>query len=163
MKKNIMYGFLLLVSIVLFTACGTDQKENPPQPDGPYTFSDATTPLVITKPSVDVNNTVIDGDYSIAVTLNEFDLPKVGEVITMRSFPRAYGFLAESSVTTDTTGRAVFYYSAPAGSDFDAVRGQEIIIQAVYLDSNFEPVPATTSNPTPPDILLEQDFVLQFR
>jgi len=162
MKKNIIHGFLLLASIIILTACGTDQKENPPEPEGPYSFSDPTTPLVITKPSVDINNTIIGGDYRIAVTLNEFDLPKVGAEITMRSFPTAYGFLAESSVTTDATGRANFFYYAPTGSDFDAVRGQDIVIQAVYLDSTADFIP-TTSGPTPPDILLTQDFVLQFR
>ena len=163
MKKNIIHGFLLLASIIILTACGTDQKENPPEPDGPYAFIDPTTPLVITKPSVDVNNTIIGGDYNISVTLSEFDLPKVNAEITMRPFPTAYGFLAESSVTTDATGRATFFYTAPTGSSFDAVRGQDIVIQAVYLDSTVDPVPETTTGPTPPDILLTQDFVLQFR
>lgn len=161
MKKNILHGFLLLIAIVVFTACGTDQKENPPEPDGPYSFFDATTPLTITKPSVDVNGTTIGGDYNISVTLREFDLPKVGEEITMRPFPSAYGFLAESSVTTDANGRATFFYTAPSGSDFDAVRGQSFTIQAVYLDSTI--VATTTTNPTAPVVLLEQEFELQFR
>ena len=161
MKKNIIHGFLLLASIIILTACGTDQKENPPQPDGPYSFFDATTPLEITKPSADVNGTISGEDYNISVTLLEFGIAKTGAEITAGPLASAYGFLTESSVTTDKNGRATFFYTAPSGSDFDAIRGQEVILQVFYLDATTETT--TTSGPTPPDILLTQDFVLQFR
>lgn len=160
MKKNIIQVFLLLASMMVLVACGTDQKENPVASNGTYSFFDATTPLKITKPSSDANGTVTGGDYEISVVLREFDLAKSDQVITMRPFESAYGFLAESSVTTDSNGRATFSYTAPSGSDFDAVRGQDITIQAIYADPEQIPNP---TGPTNPDILLTQDFVLQFR
>ena len=155
MKKNIMYGFLLFVAIVLFTACGTDNKENPPQPDGPYSFFNASTPVVVTPPITDVNGTVLGADYNLSVQLLEYDLVKSGETIQMKSFPMQYGFVTNQIVLTDENGRATFIYNAPTGNDYNAIRGQDITIQAVYLDA--------TSTSTTPDILLTQDFVLQFR
>lgn len=161
MKKNIIHSFLLVVSILVLAACGTDNKENPPEPDAPYSFFDATTPLVITQPSVDVNGTVTGGEHNISVVLREFDLALPGELIAMRPFASAYGFVTETYVTTDLNGRATFFYTAPSGSDYSAIRGQNITIQAVYVDS--EASVTTSTEPTAPDILLTQDFVLQFR
>ena len=163
MKKNILYSVVLLVSIVLFTGCGTDQKENAPEPDGPYSFFDASTPLKITKPSVDSNGTVISGDYNITVKLLEFDLAKSGESIQMKPFSFTYGFVTQTVVTTDESGTARFIYNPPTGNDYEVIKGQDIIIQAVYLNSIVDVATPTSSGPTPPDILLTQDFVLQFR
>jgi len=161
MKRHMIHSFLLVVSVLLLAACGTDNKENPPEADGPYSFFDATTPLTITKPSEDANGTVTGGDYNISVALREFDLAASNEEVLMRPFASAYGFLTESSVTTDNNGRATFSYTAPTGKDFDAVRGQDITIQAVYADSNV--IETASTDPVAPDILLTQDFILQFR
>ena len=48
MKKNIVYGLIFVLTMALLTACGTDNKENPPN-GSPYSFFNATTPLTITK------------------------------------------------------------------------------------------------------------------
>ena len=161
MKKNIMYGFLLLVSIVLFTACGTDQKENPPQPDGPYSFVNASTPLKITKPT-EVNGTIIGSDNNISVQLLEFGLVKAGASIQMLAFDNRYGVVSPMIDDTDEDGIVVFKYQAPLGRDYDAIRGQDITLQAVYLDDTSAST-TTTTGPTAPKVLIEQDFVLQFR
>ena len=161
MKRHMIHSFLLVVSVLLLAACGTDNKENPPEADGPYSFFDATTPLTITKPSEDANGTVTGGDYNISVVLREFELPSFGEVVTMKPFSSAYGFLENSYVDTDLNGRAIFAYTAPTGKDFDAVRGQDVTIQAVYADSNV--IETASTDPVAPDILLTQDFILQFR
>ena len=163
MEKNIMYNFVLLVSIILFTACGTDQKENPSEPDGPYSFFDASTPLRITKSSTDANGTVIGGDYNITVRLLEFNLAKAGEFVQMKPFSSAYGFVTETVVTTDESGTAKFIFNPPMGNDYNAIRGQDITIQAIYLSSQEALATTESTDPTPPDILLTQDFVLQFR
>ena len=156
MKKNIMYGVLLLVSIVLFTACGTDQKENPPQPDGPYSFFNATTPLEIKRVVVDENGTI--GNYTIAVQLLKNGLVEPGEIVEMLPFDLKYGFVTNIVVSTGANGYAVFTYVPP--ENYSDVIGQDITIQAVYLDSTVTNVTSDTSAPT---ILLTQDFVLQFR
>jgi len=163
MRKNIILSFVLLLVIVLFTACGTDQKENPPAPDGPYSFFDASTPLKITKPSVDGNGTIIGGDYNITVRLLEFDLAKQGESIQMKPFSTTYGFVTDTVVVTDKNGEAKFIYNAPTGSDYNDIIGQDITVQAVYLDSLVIGTTTATTGPTKPNILLTQDFVLQFR
>lgn len=159
MKKNIMYGFLLLVSIALFTACGTDQKENPPQPDGPYSFFNATTPIEIKRAVVDENGTTIEnGTYTIAVQLLKNGLVESGEIVQMLPFDLKYGFVTNIVVSTGENGYAVFTYVPP--ENYSNVIGQDITIQAVYLDSTVTNVTSDTSAPT---ILLTQDFVLQFR
>ena len=160
MTRHLIQSFLLAFSLLLVVACGTDNKENPPEPDGPYAFFDATTPLKVTKPSEDENGTISGDDYNISVVLQEYNLASVGEIVTMRPFASAYGFITNSSVVTDSTGRASFSYTAPTGEDFDAVRGQDITIQAIYADSE---VLTTSTSTSAPDILLTQDFVLQFR
>ena len=151
MQKYIV-SFIVTLAVILLTACGTDSKENPPAPEGPYKFYNATTPLVITAP-IEINGTITGSEYAISVQLLYYDFVKPGETIEMRSFDYKYGFITNTVVDTDENGRAIFIYNAP--EDFNALRGQDITIQAVYFDS--------TSISTTPDILLTQDFVLQFR
>ena len=47
MKQNKLYGLILAISVLMFSGCN-DTKENPPVPDGPYSFFNATTPVKIT-------------------------------------------------------------------------------------------------------------------
>jgi hypothetical protein len=95
-----------------------------------------------------------DGMY-ISVQLLKEGLALPGELVHMLSFDIAYGAIVNQYVTTDQNGRAMFEYEAPTGSNYDAIRGQDITIQAQYLD------PESTS--ATPKVLLTQDFVLQFR
>ena len=156
MKKNIIYSFLIMVTMVLFTACGSDSKENPPEPESPYAFFNATTPLEIEKFNVDENGTIINDGYTVAVQLLKNGLVVSGETIQMLPFNLEYGFVTDIVVTTTTNGYAVFTYYPP--EDYATVIGQDITIQAVFLDPE-----ATASSSTAPEILLTQDFVLQFR
>ena len=144
-----------MAAVILFTACGSDNKENPPEPVGPYPFFNASTPVLVTAPSIDANCTVGCSDYNLTLQLLEYDLVKPGEIIQMKSFPIQYGFVTNQVVVTDINGIATFTYNAPIANDYNVIRGQDITIQAVYLDSE--------STSTTPDILLTQDFVLQFR
>ena len=173
-----------MVAVILFTACGSDSKENPAKPVGPYAFYNATTPITIMKSggtscggtcssgggfcfgsgtscgSASESNTTTseisksEGMY-ISVQLLKHGLVVPGELIQMLPFNIAYGAVVNQFVTTDHNGRAMFEYEAPVGSNYDAIRGKDITIQAVYLDYN--------STSTTPNILLTQDFVLQFR
>jgi len=190
MKKNIIYGFVITVMAVLFTACGSDSKVDPIKV-GPYAFFNATTPITITKSgggscsggtsasgglclaggtscsatscsgTSDSNSTdsssqisKSDGMY-ISVQLLKHGLVAPGELIQMSPFDIAYGAIVNQYVTTDENGRAMFEYEAPTGSNYDAIRGQTITIQAIYLDAE--------STSSTPKVLVTQDFVLQFR
>lgn len=161
MKKNIIYSLILVLSVALVTACGTNSKENPPAPDGPYAFFNATTPLKITKPS-ETNGTVSGGDYNISVQLVKDGLVDAGRSVQMKPFDFRYGSVLNSVVDTDVNGNAVFKYKAPTASNYDSIRGQDITIQAVFLDPDTG-VSTTTSSTSTSSILLTQDFVLQFR
>jgi len=156
MKKNIIYSFIMMFVVVLFTACGSDNKENPPKPDSPYNFFNATTPLKIKKLDVDKNGTIINDGYTVAVQLLKDGLVESAEIIQMLPFNLEYGFVTDMVVTTGTNGYAVFTYYPP--ENYATVIGQDITIQAVFLDPE-----ATVSGNVAPEILLTQDFVLQFR
>ena len=158
MKK--IYSLVLVFFVLVLTACGTDTKENPPKPDGPYSFFNATTPLKITAPK-EVNGTVTENIYEIKVQLLEFGLAKSGESIQMKPFDVKYGFVTNAIETTDANGFATFIYNAP--EKYNNVRGQDITIEAIYIDPESESGAATNRRPSQPDILLTQDFVLQFR
>jgi len=159
MKRQLVYSILLVFSILLIVGCGTDNKENPPEADGPYSFFNATTPLEIFAP-VEVNGTIVEVEYKVSVQLLEFGLVKPGESVEMKPFDLKYGFVTNTVVTTDTNGNANFIYNVP--EDYSKVKGEEIIIQAVYLDSDSDAT-TTSSAPRAPNVLLTQDFVLQFR
>jgi len=159
MKK--IYSLVLVFFVLVLTACGTDTKENPPTPDGPYSFFNVTTPLKVSAPSVDVNGTVIGGAYAIKLQLLEFGLPKIGESIQMKPFDVKYGFVTNAIETTDSNGFATFTYNAP--EKYSDVRGQELTIEAIYLDPNSASTTTTNSGPTKPSILLTQEIVLQFQ
>ncbi|PTB87043.1 hypothetical protein C9925_01980, partial [cyanobacterium G8-9] len=108
MKSNIINSLIVLLTLTLFVSCGTDSSENP-VPVGPFAFFNATTPLVVSAPVMDINGTVIGGgDYNLSVQLLEYDLVKPEEIIEMKSFPLQYGVVAEQIVITDTNGRATF-------------------------------------------------------
>jgi len=156
MKKNLIYSLVLVLTVALFSACGTNSKENPPEPIGPYTFFNGTTPLKIIKP-IEVNGTISSADYNVIVQLLKNGLVEPGQSVQMKPFDFRYGNILNSVVSTDANGNAIFKYQAPSGSDYDSIRGQDITIQAIFLDPE---VDATSSTQ---DILLIQDFVLQFR
>ena len=193
MTKTIIRSFLLMILAVFITACGVDNKENAPKPDGPYSFVNATTPLTITKSgggscsggttssgggfcfnggtscascgdTADSNASGTsqisrnDGMY-LSVQLLKNGLVAPGESVQVIPFSIAYGALVNTVVSTDENGRAFFEYEAPAGSNYEAIKGQNITIQAVFLD----PEATLTSTTDSAKVLVTQDFVLQFR
>ena len=160
MKKNLIYSLVLILTVALLSACGTNSKENPPEPEGPYAFFNATTPLKVIKP-IEVNGTITGADSNVIVQLLKNGLVEPGQSIQMKPFDFRYGNLLNSVVSTDANGNAIFQYQAPSGSDYDAIRGQDITIEAVFLDPDSQ-VSTTSSNATP-SIVLTQEFVLQFR
>ena len=160
MKKNIIYSFILVLTVALVTACGTNSKENPPVSEGPYAFFNATTPLKITKPT-EVNGTIVGNDFNVSVQLLKNGLVEAGASIQMKPFDFRYGSVKDSVVDTDQNGIAKFDYVAPTGSEYNAIRGQDITIEAVFLDPDNQA--STTTSSSTPSILLTQEFVLQFR
>jgi hypothetical protein len=159
MKKYTIYFLLTLISFVILTACGTDQKENPDN-TGPYAFFNATTPLTITLNS-DANGTLINTSYTISVQLLEYGLVKSGESVEMKPFDFKYGFVTNNIVLTDVNGMANFTFNLP--SSYNQVKGQDVTIQAVYFDPTQVIVNAPNTIPTKRRVLLTQDFVLKFR
>jgi len=148
MKKNMINSLMLILTFVLLTACGSNNKDN-----RPYAFFNATTPTIV------VNNGLT---YDIDVQLLIADVAAPGQTVYMKAFDFRYGRVLNSVDDTDGNGYATFKYQAPSGSDYDLIRGQDITIQAVYFDPT-PPESNTTSRPEVPDILAAQDFVLQFR
>lgn len=176
MRKNIIS--LLLVSTLFLVSCGSNSKKDPIAPEPPkavqpYSFYNATTPLIVHRPIevTDKNSTTIKNEYSISVQLLKYDLVAPGVSVQMKPFDYKYGTLDASIVDTDENGRATFVYHAPAGSEYNFVQGQDVRIEAVMLaiesdtrDETLSPYSETnTSKETPPSILLTQPFLLQFR
>jgi hypothetical protein len=194
MKKYIV-SFIVALSVILMTACGTDSKENAVNPsgDGTYSFFNATTPIVITqtggasssscssgtcptkrkettcssgtcsdsKKTADTNSSATEQVTIISVQLLKFGLVEPGEIVEMKPFDRKYGFLTNSLAVTDINGRANFVYNLP--EDFNAIRGQNITIQAIYTEKEEGANVSSPYEDKPKNVLLTQDFVLQFR
>lgn len=156
MKYNKIYGLILAISVLIFSGCGNDTKENPAAPSGPYAFSDATTPLNIT--GQDENATEV---REISVQLTKYDLGAFGEIVEMKPFPIKFGSLVSNIVLTDINGRAVFLYVVPTGSDYNAIRGSTITIQAIFENPDIDEN-VFVDEDAPPQIILTQDFVLTF-
>lgn len=158
MKKRMIQIILLSMSLVLFIACGTDQKENKPN-NGIYSFVNATTPVKISA-AVDANGTVIGTSFLIKVQLLEHGLVKPGEIVEMKSFDYRYGFVTNNVVVTDQNGYANFTYNLP--EKYNAIKGQTITIEAIYLDPTQIIIQSPGSAPVKPKIALTQKFVLNF-
>lgn len=161
MKQNKLYTAILAISMLIFSGCGNDTKENPPAPDGPYSFFNATTPVKITKP-VEINGTVEENSQEISVQVLKYGLAAPGETVEMLPFDYRYGSLINSIVETDENGRAVFEYEAPTGSDYNAIRGSIITIQAVFEEPIDPDSNVIVDEDAPPNIILTQDFELTF-
>lgn len=163
MRKNILYTLVVTSFMLLLTACGTDSKENP-NANGPYAFFNATTPITVNRSgtmtcSSCINNGITSDSNSsvIAVQLLKNGVVEPGQIVQMLPFDFKYGFISNYVVTTDANGYAVFSYQ-PA-ENYDDIIGQDITIQAVFLD----PEDIVVSSTDTPRVLLTQDFVLQFR
>lgn len=157
MKKNKLYGLILAISMLVFSGCGNDTKENPPLPSGPYSFSDATTPLNIT--GQDENETE---NQEISVQLTKYGLSAVAESVEMKPFSLKYGSLVNNIVETNENGRAVFEYIVPTGSDYNAIRGATVTIQAIFEEPIDPDANVVVDEDAAPNIILTQDFVLTF-
>lgn len=160
MKKNLFY-IVIAIAVGIFTACGTDSKENPAPASGPYSFFNATTPVEIKKPS-EVNGTVVGTDFNVSVQLLKNGFVEVGQSIEMKPFDFKYGSVKLTIVETDDNGLAQFDYVAPEGDDYNDVKGQDFTITAVFKDPE-ESTNTTTSSTASPKVLISQEFVLQFR
>ena len=155
-----IYNILIFFSALLLVGCGADTKKSSTVANATYAFFNATTPLKITAPTFDANGTVTSGAYIIKVQLLEFGLAKSGESIEMKPFNFDYGFVTSTVVVTDPNGFATFTYNPP--ERYNDVKGQNFKIEAVYRN----PLAQTTTvngKPKKPDILLTQEFELQFR
>lgn len=162
MKKQKIYSFIIVIFTVLFTACGTDTKENPNGSSGPYSFFNATTPLKIMPLVMDENGTIIGGEaYQLKVQLLEHGFSKSGEIIQMKPFDRSYGFITNDVVLTNNNGDAIFEYNHP--DDYAKIRGQDITIEAIFFDPTQVVIDNPYGAPVERRVLLTQKFVLQFR
>lgn len=164
MKKDILYSFVLLLSILILASCGTDNKANPVSVSE-YTFFNATTPLIVVEPNVFVETNETTGEtnvtrtndtYTLAVQLLKHGLIERGQVVEMKPFDFSLGFIVDIITTTTTNGYAVFEYHAPF--DYDLVKGQEVIIQAIFVN----PEDSNSSSNSAPKITLTQDFLIRF-
>jgi len=175
MSRQKIYNFIIVVFVVLFTACGTDSKENAINSldgDGTYSFYNATTPIIIKESgassscstgtcpntTTDTNNTQ---EITISVQLLIFGSVGAGEIIEMRPFDQKYGFITNSVVSTDINGRANFTYNLP--ENFNAIRGDDIVVEAIFYDPSQVIFDNPYGDPIKRKILLTQEFVLQFR
>jgi len=154
MKHNKIYSLILAISVLIFSGCGNDTKENPPAPEGPYAFINATTPKQITK--------YASQGTEISVTLVKYGLAEPGVSLQMLPFDSKYGEVASLLVETDENGKAVWVFKAPEGSDFTDIKGQDITVTVIFEDPS-EDVNVVVNPDAPPVILLSQDFLLQFR
>ncbi|SFV56115.1 hypothetical protein MNB_SV-13-2074 [hydrothermal vent metagenome] len=164
MKRDIFYSLVLIFFAVILSACGTDNKANPVAVSE-YTFFNATTPIIVVEPNVFVESNETTGEsnvtrtndtYTISVQLLKHGLIQTGEIISMKPFDLRLGFVTDIITTTTTNGYAVFEYHAPF--DYDLVKGQEVIIQAIFIN----PEDANTSSNSAPKITLTQDFLIRF-
>jgi len=159
MKRDILYSLVLLLSVFIFAACGTDSKSNPVAVSE-YSFVNATTPLLVTEATtvIDINGSSTTKDsYIIAVQLLRHGLIELGQEVQMKSFPFAFGFVTDIITVTTTNGYAVFDYHVP--EDYASVKGQEFVIQAIFID----PKDNNTSGNGAPKITLTQDFLIKFQ
>jgi hypothetical protein len=154
MKQNKLYGVILAMSMLIFSGCGNDKKENPDAPTGPYAFINATTPKTISR--------FASEGTEISVQLVKFGLAEAGQSVQMRPFDSKYGEIENLVVETDENGVAIFKFIAPEGSDFTELKGQETTLTAVFEDPE-EDVNVAVNEDAAPVILLTQDFLLQFR
>jgi len=154
MKNNKLYSLILAISVLIFSGCGNDTKENPPAPTGPYAFINATTPKQISR--------YASAGTEISVQLVKYGLSEPGQIIQMRPFDSKYGEIDSSFAITDINGKATFMFIAPEGSDFTELKGQDTIITAVF-EEPLEDKEGYVDLDAPPVILLTQDFLLQFR
>jgi hypothetical protein len=156
MKKNIFTSFILLLSFALFTACGSNSKQDPEPVAGPYAFFNATTPLTVYDYEEN-NGTVEAGVYEIKVQLLKDGLAYPGQIVNMQPFDYKYGSVYAQTVITDANGYATFYYMVP--EDYSKVKGENYTIEALYLDYEVDP-----ANPDrAPKVLLRQDFEIRLR
>ncbi len=182
MKRKVIYNFILaVVSMFLVVGCGSNSKENPiapVAPAGPYSFFNATTPVIVKKRVVIIDNnctsnTCIDnsetssesGSANISVQLLKFGLAEPGQTVQMKPFDYRYGRILNMVVDTDESGYAIFEYVAPEGNDYNAIIGQDVIIQAIFLapPEEDEEVDEDEDEDGAPEVVLTQDFLLQFR
>ena len=180
MQRKIIYSFIFaVVSMFLAVGCGSNSKDDPiaPPSSGPYSFFNASTPVTITKsggcssgtcPLVaaesdeeEDNETIEENSINISVQLLKNGLVEPGQSVQMRPFDRKYGEVLNMVVDTDGNGYAIFEYKAPEGNDYDEIRGQDITIQAIFYDPLEEG--EELDEDENPEIILTQDFLLQFR
>ena len=109
---------------------------------------------------MEINGTIEENSHEISVQLLKFGLVAPGESVQMLPFDLNYGSVVNTVVDTDENGRAIFEFKAPEGKDYDAIIGQDIIVQTIYLD-NEEVLVGDEDKEV--DIVLTQDFLLQFR
>jgi hypothetical protein len=184
MKRNYIHGVIIAIVMLVLSGCGNDTKENPAaaEPSGPYSFFNATTKVTITKTGTCDSGTCLQNSgtcstgtctsetydenstsTNISVQLLKYGLAEPGQTIQMLPFDSRYGTLLNTVVDTDGNGFAIFEYKPPEGSNYDALRGQDITITAIFEEPIEENANVYVDPNAPPVIILTQDFVLQFR
>ena len=184
MKHNKLYGLILTISVLIFSGCGNDTKKNPPPPVGPYSFFNATEYVTITKSGTcnsgtcvqnsgtcstgtcssetyEESNTTTPTTTNITVQLLKYGLAAPGETVQMLPFDSRYGTLVNTVVDTDQNGFAIFEYQPPEGSKYDALRGTDTTITAIF-EKPIEDGAYVNEN-APPNIILREKIILQFR
>jgi len=137
MKKIVGIVAAILLTALTIAGCGSNTKLDPIGGGSPFAFINATTPM-----KIEEGGKV----YELRVQLIEDGFGSAGQEIKMLPFDSKYGLLESESVETDTSGWAVFNYTAP--EDLREVSGQSTTLHALFDDGNGS--------------VIAQDFVLNF-
>lgn len=124
MKRKIIYGLTLVISIFFVVGCGSDSKEDPIESASSQTINGYKFVEVIN--SIDVNEFK---SYKIDFKLVKDDFAVVGAVLNFKTFDSIYGAIAQLTSTTDSKGFGSFTYNPPSILPKD---GTKITIQYVY-------------------------------
>jgi len=109
------------LTLALVTACGSNSKENPPTPEGPYKLTNLTTPFTIG---------YAGEQKEFQVQVLKDGNPISGETVSVGFLPASFGFLDSATAISNDSGYAVFKYTA-ADSLTNGTQSLELIHKSI--------------------------------